>query len=67
MVTIVPTDGTGFTIDFAAVPNEKWGQNRIHLDLTTTSLEDQRETVEALLAARWPPHRHRTGPDEDTS
>lgn len=51
VVTIVPTDGTGFTIDFAPVPNEKWGQNRIHLDLTTSSLEDQRESVEALIAA----------------
>jgi hypothetical protein len=30
--------------------NEKAGQNRIHIDLTTTSLDDQNDTVAGLLA-----------------
>jgi hypothetical protein len=49
VVSLVPTDGTRFTIDFALVPDAKWGKNRIHLDLTTTSLEDQQETVAQLI------------------
>jgi hypothetical protein len=50
VVTLVPTDGTRFQIDFAAVPEPKGdGPNRLHLDLTTTSLDDQRRTVERLL------------------
>ena len=34
----------------SAVPHEKVGQNRVHFDLTTTSLDDQDETVAELLA-----------------
>jgi predicted enzyme related to lactoylglutathione lyase len=49
VVTIEPTDETSFRLDFALAPNEPWGLNRSHLDLTTTSLEDQSETVEQLL------------------
>lgn len=50
VVSLVPTDGTRFTIDFARVPEPKgaWA-NRLHLDLTTTSRDDQRETVERLI------------------
>jgi predicted enzyme related to lactoylglutathione lyase len=48
-VGLVPTDGTRFGIIFEPVPEEKVGKNRIHLDLTTTSLADQEETVERLL------------------
>ena len=47
---VLPTDGTRFQIDFCPVPEEKVGQNLIHLDLTTTSDDDQREMVERLLA-----------------
>jgi hypothetical protein len=43
-----PADGTRFRILFEPVLEPKVGENRIHLDLTTRSLEDQRETV-ALL------------------
>jgi Glyoxalase-like domain len=50
VISLVPTDGTRFTIDFAPVPEKKVGQNRIHLDLTTTSLDDQQESVATLLA-----------------
>ena len=49
VISLVPTDGTRFLIDFAPVPEPKVGKNRIHLDLTTTSLDDQRETVEQLV------------------
>ena len=50
VVSLVPTDGTRFQIDFGPVPEPKgpWA-NRLHLDLTTTSLDDQTETVERLI------------------
>ncbi|MBV8386507.1 MAG: VOC family protein [Acidimicrobiia bacterium] len=50
VVSLLPTDGTRFRIDFASVPEPKTGQNRIHLDLTTRTADDQTETVETLLA-----------------
>jgi len=50
VVTLVPTDGTRFELDFALVPEAKVGKNRIHLDLTSTSIDDQNETVEKLVA-----------------
>ena len=49
-VALVPTDGTRFELLFLAVPEPKVGKNRIHLDLTSTSLDDQRRSVERLLA-----------------
>jgi hypothetical protein len=49
-VGLVPTDGTPFRILFRPVREAKVGQNRLHLDLTTTSVDDQRETVETLVA-----------------
>ncbi|HEY5012697.1 MAG TPA: VOC family protein [Acidimicrobiia bacterium] len=48
-ITLVPTDDTGFEILFEPIPEEKTGQNRIHLDLTTTSIDDQQETVARLV------------------
>jgi hypothetical protein len=48
-VGLVPTDGTRFSILFAPVPEKKVGKNRIHLDLTSTSLSDQEETVARLI------------------
>ncbi len=48
-VGLVPTDGTSFGILFERVAAAKVGQNRNHLDLTTTSLDDQAETVAMLL------------------
>lgn len=50
VVTVLPTDGTGFQLDFAPVTEPKTTRNRIHLDLTTESLDDQRATVATLLA-----------------
>jgi predicted enzyme related to lactoylglutathione lyase len=48
-VGLLPTDGTGFFILFEPVTSQKSGQNRQHLDLTTTSIDDQNETVARLL------------------
>lgn len=45
----LPTDGTEFRIVFLPVPDQKAGKNRIHLDLTTTSLDDQQESVKRLV------------------
>ena len=46
---LVPTDDTRFRVLFLPVPDKKTGQNRIHLDLTTTSIDDQNETVGRLV------------------
>jgi len=48
-IALVPTDGTRFQIVFQAVPEKKVAKNRLHLDLTTTSIEDQRESVAKLI------------------
>ena len=47
--TLVPTDGTHFSIVFILSSEEKRSQNRTHLDLTTTSLVDQSATVQQLV------------------
>jgi predicted enzyme related to lactoylglutathione lyase len=48
-VDLVPTDDTRFRIMFLPVPDNKTGKNRVHLDLTTTSIDDQQETVARLV------------------
>ena len=48
-IGLVPTDDTSFTIEFQQVPEPKVGRNRIHFDLTTSSLDDQRDSVARLL------------------
>jgi predicted enzyme related to lactoylglutathione lyase len=48
-IGLVPTDGTRFGILLRPSREEKVGKNPIHLDLTTTSIEDQNETVERLI------------------
>ncbi|MGB6453195.1 MAG: VOC family protein [Streptosporangiaceae bacterium] len=48
IVGLVPTDGTGFTFDFAPGAGKKAGRNRIHLDLSSRSAEDQHATVARL-------------------
>lgn len=48
-IGLVPTDGTRFIIVFLPVPESKEGKNRIHLDLTSTSVEEQKETVRRLI------------------
>jgi predicted enzyme related to lactoylglutathione lyase len=49
VVTLLPSDDTGFRIRFSASRENKTGQNRIHFDLKSTSLEDQREKVASSL------------------
>jgi len=48
-IALVPTDDTRFGIRFAAVAEKKVGRNRLHFDLTTTSIEDQHESVASLV------------------
>lgn len=48
-VSLVPTDGTRFRMDLLSVPTPKLGPNRHHVDLTTTSLDDQRESAARLV------------------
>ena len=47
--TIVPNDHTGFRIRFLPTELPKTGPNQIHFDVTSTSLEDQDETVARAL------------------
>lgn len=49
-VALLPTDDTGFRIRFLPTQEQKAGPNRMHFDLTSTSLEDQQQTVEKALA-----------------
>jgi predicted enzyme related to lactoylglutathione lyase len=49
-VAVVPTDATSFGLLLRPGATEKVGQNPIHFDLTSTSIEDQRNTVAELLA-----------------
>jgi len=48
-VSVEPTDGTRFRLDFRRVPEPKVGPNQIHLDLTSTSLDDQHTSVARLV------------------
>ena len=49
-VRLQPTDGTRFVVRFLPVQEAKTDRNSVHLDLTTTSLDDQSASVEQLLA-----------------
>ncbi len=46
---LLPSDDTGFRIRFLPTQKQKAGQNQMHLDLTSTSLEDQQQTVARSL------------------
>ena len=46
---LLPSDDTGFRLRFQASPVPKIGQNRMHFDLTSTSLRGQQETVARAL------------------
>ena len=48
-VVLLPADDTGFRIEFFPTAEPRTGPNQAHLDLTSTSLEDQQETVERAL------------------
>jgi hypothetical protein len=49
-VELVPADPTTFRVLLLPAAGDKIGQNRIHFDLTTTSLGDKADTVAELLA-----------------
>jgi predicted enzyme related to lactoylglutathione lyase len=48
-ITLRPSDDTEFRIRFLPTQEQKAGQNRMHFDLTSTSLEDQQQTVARSL------------------
>lgn len=48
-IAAVPGDGTGFRLRFLPTSEPKVLQNRHHLDLTSTSPDDQQETVARVL------------------
>ncbi len=48
-IGLLPADDTAFRIVFRAVPESKAGRNRIHLDLTSTSVDEQNESVSRLV------------------
>jgi hypothetical protein len=48
-IALLPGDDTGFRIRFLPAREQKAGQNQMHFDLTSTSLEDQQQTVARSL------------------
>ena len=48
-IALLPSDDTGFRIRFLPAQERKTGQNLMHLHLTSTSLEDQQQTVTRSL------------------
>jgi len=48
--SLVPTDGTTFQFSFRPVSEPKSAKNPIHLDLTTTSIDEQNESAARLVA-----------------
>jgi predicted enzyme related to lactoylglutathione lyase len=48
-IALLPGDDTGFRLRFLPAQQQKAGQNHWHLHLTSTSLEDQQQTVARSL------------------
>jgi predicted enzyme related to lactoylglutathione lyase len=48
-ISLLPSDDTGFQLRFLPSQQQKVGQNRMHVDLTSTSLDDQQHTVGRAL------------------
>ena len=48
-IALLPIDDTGFRLRFLPTQEHKAGQNQMHFDLTSTSLEDQQQTVAKSL------------------
>ena len=48
-IALPPSGASGFRIRFLPTEARKVGQNQIHFDLTSTSLEDQQQTVAKAL------------------
>jgi predicted enzyme related to lactoylglutathione lyase len=49
-IALLPPDDTGFQIRFHPTQAPRTGQNHVHFDLTSTSFEDQQETVARALS-----------------
>ena len=49
-VTLLPNETTDFRIRFVPTDVPKTGRNQMHFDLTSSSLEEQQQTVERALA-----------------
>lgn len=63
-VDLVPTDPTTFRLLLRPSASEKIGRNPTHLDLATTSPDDQQRVVEELVAIGGRPIDIGQGPDE---
>src|SRR3954451_14227147 len=50
VAALLPNDDTGFRLRFVANQAPKTGKNRMHFDLTSTSPDDQQQTVAKALA-----------------
>ncbi len=48
-IALLPSDDTGFRMRFLSTQEQKAGQNQMHFDLTSTSLDDQQQTVARSL------------------
>jgi catechol 2,3-dioxygenase-like lactoylglutathione lyase family enzyme len=48
-IELLPDDGTGFRLRFRPSTEQKAAPNRMHFDLTSTSLENQQQTVSSAL------------------
>ena len=48
-ISLLPSDDTGFRIRFLPTQHPKTEKNRMHFDLTSTSLQNQQETVAKSL------------------
>ena len=48
-IVLLPSDDTGFRMRFLPTQERKTGQNQMHFDLTSTSLDDQQQAVARAL------------------
>ncbi|GAA3010514.1 VOC family protein [Actinokineospora diospyrosa] len=64
-VAVVPGDDTGFRIRFVPSDQPKVGQNQMHFDLTSTSLDDQRQRVAKAISLGGAHIDIGQGPDEE--
>ena len=61
---LLPTEELGFPLRFLPVPNEKWGPNQMHFDLTSATAEEQQATVARALELGGRHHDVGQRPDE---
>jgi len=50
VITLLPSDDTGFQLDFAPTQEPKTRPNQMHFDLKSESLAEQQQTVARALA-----------------